>query len=101
MRAAAEAALRNVTRPHRPRTYWKAGRARARNDNNCHVSSLSKYLKAPLVEDSEGVAGLKWTGGASAISGTITPTLDMAELTVSYLIVTAGHWVLINGIIIK
>ncbi len=64
-----------------------------------HASSRSKYPKAPLVEDSEGVAGLnlplKWTGGASAVLGTITLTSDMAELTVSSLIVTAGHWVLI------
>jgi hypothetical protein len=29
-----------------------------------HESSQSKYLKAPWAEDSEGVAGLKWTGGA-------------------------------------
>ena len=29
----------------------------------------SKHLKAPLVEDSEGVVGRTWTGGASTISG--------------------------------
>ena len=76
-----------MTKPHRLRTYLDAGREPE------HASSQSKYLKAPLVEDSEGVAGLKWTGGASAIPGTITPTSDMAALTVSSLIVTAGHWV--------
>ena len=35
-----------------------------------HVPSRSKHLKAPLVEDSEGVVGRTWTGGASTISGT-------------------------------
>ncbi len=34
-----------------------------------HVPSWSKYLKVPLVEDSEGVMGRTWTGGASTISG--------------------------------
>ncbi len=34
-----------------------------------HASSRSKYLKVQLVEDSEGVAGLKWTGGANTIAG--------------------------------
>ncbi len=34
-----------------------------------HVPSRSKYPKVPLVEDSEGVAGHTWTGGASAIPG--------------------------------
>jgi hypothetical protein len=34
-----------------------------------HVPSRSKHLKAPLVEDSEGVVGRTWTGGASSISG--------------------------------
>ncbi len=61
-----------------------------------HASSRSKYLKAPLAEDSEGVAGLKRTGGASAILGPITPTSDMAELIVSSFIVTAGQWVQIS-----
>ncbi len=34
-----------------------------------HASSQSKYLKVPVVEDSEGVVSLTWTGGASTISG--------------------------------
>ena len=33
------------------------------------MPSRSKHLKAPLVEDSEGVVGRTWTGGASTISG--------------------------------
>ncbi len=33
------------------------------------MPSRSKYLKVPLVEDSEGVVGRTWTGGASTISG--------------------------------
>ncbi len=32
------------------------------------MPSRSKYLKVPLVEDSEGVVGRTWTGGASTIS---------------------------------
>ena len=57
-RAAAEATRRNVTKPHRPRTYRDAGRERASG-----AASRSKHLKAPLAVDSDGVAGLKWTGG--------------------------------------
>ncbi len=48
-------------------------------------------IPSQLVEDLGGVAGRKWTGGASAISGPVTPTSDMAELTFSSLIVTAGQ----------
>ena len=56
--AAAEAARHNVTKPHRLRTLRDAGREREQ------VPSRSKHLKAPLVVDSEGVAGLKWSGAA-------------------------------------
>ncbi len=34
------------------------------------MPSQSKNLKLPLVEDSEGVVGRTWTGGASTNSGT-------------------------------
>ncbi len=58
LRAAADAALHNVTKPHRPRTYWDAGRERASG-----AAGRSKHLKAPLVVDSDGVVSLKWTWG--------------------------------------
>ncbi len=64
-RAAEEAARHNVTKLHGPRTYRDAGRERASG-----AASRSKYLKVPMVEDSEGVAGRTWTGGASTIHGT-------------------------------
>ena len=65
-RAAADATRHNVTTPHRPRTYRDAGRERAsgaagRSTRQAGASTSS--LKAPLAVDSDGVAGLKWTGG--------------------------------------
>ena len=64
-RAAAEATWHNVTKPHRPLTYWDAGRGWASGAAglSTHASSRSKHLKAPLAVDSDGVAVLKWTGG--------------------------------------
>ncbi len=65
-RAAAEAARHNATKPLRLRTYRDAGCERASGvaGRIGAVPSQSKHLKAPLVVDSEGVAGLLWTGGA-------------------------------------
>ena len=45
-RAAAEAALQNVTKPHRPQTFRVAGREWASG-----AAGQSKYLKVPLVKD--------------------------------------------------
>ena len=56
-RAAAEATLHNVTKPHRPRTNRDAGRERGFGSGGPeYASSRSKHLKAPLAVDSDGVA---------------------------------------------
>jgi hypothetical protein len=60
-RAAAEAAWRNVNKPHRLRTHRDAGRERApgaAGRRTCQAgASSAKHLKAPLAVDSEVVAG--------------------------------------------
>ena len=62
--AAMEAARHNVTKPHRARTYRDAGREPGFGSGGPeYASSRSKHLKAQLAVDSDGVAGLKWTGG--------------------------------------
>ncbi len=60
-RAVAEAALHFVTKPHRPRTYRGAGCERALGT----AGRSTRQAGAPLAVDSDGVAGLKWTGRGS------------------------------------
>ncbi len=62
-RAAPEAALHNVTKPHRPRTYRDAGRERAlraasQSTRQAGASTSRRHWLWTLI-----VTGLKWTGG--------------------------------------
>ncbi len=70
LRATAEAAWHNATKPHRLPNLWNAGRERASGAAGPggpeQAPSRNKYLKAPLAVDSEPVgrvAGHKWTRG--------------------------------------
>ena len=65
------AARRNAIRHRRPHTQpgmLAAGVGFGSGELE-HASSRSKYLKVPLVEDSERVAGPTWTGRASTMQG--------------------------------
>ena len=92
LRAAAEAARHNVTKPHRPRTYRDAGRERASgaaSRSMCQAgASTSRRHWSRTRKESWAARGPEEQVQSR---GTITPTSDMAELTVSPLIVTAGH----------
>jgi hypothetical protein len=92
-RAAAGAARHNVTKPHRPRTYRDAGRERASGAASLSMcqaggASTSRRHWSRTRKESWAARGPEEQVQSR---GTITPTSDMAELTVSPLIVTAGH----------
>jgi hypothetical protein len=91
-RAAAGAARHNITKPHQPRTYRDAGRERASgaaspskcqagaSTSRCHWSRTRKESRAARGPEEQVQS-----------RGPITPTSDMAELTVSTSIVISGH----------
>ncbi len=91
-RAAAGAARHNVTKPHRPRTYRDAGRERASgaaSRSTCQAgASTSRCHWSRTRKESWAARGPKEQVQSR---GPITPTSDMAELTVSPFTVTAGH----------
>jgi hypothetical protein len=62
-RAAAEATRHNLTKPHRPRPYLDAGRERASGAAGRSTRQAGASTSRPLAVDSDGVAGLRWTGG--------------------------------------
>jgi hypothetical protein len=92
-RVAAEAARRNVTKPHRPLTYRDAGLEWASGAASWSTrqtgASTSRRHWSRTQEESRTSRGPEEQVQSR---GPITPTSDMAELTVSSLIVTAGHW---------
>ncbi len=90
--AAAETARYNVTKPHRPLTYRDAGRewaSGAASQSTCQAGASTSWCHWSRSQKGRGPHVDRRS--KYNLGGPITPTSDTAELTVSPLIVTAGH----------
>ena len=64
LRATAEAARRNATKPQRLRAYRDAGREWTAAGRSMHQAGASTFFKAPQAEESDGVASHRRAGAA-------------------------------------